>query len=489
MKKGIAFIAAVAVLLCFAIVYQNAGLTERISFASGRAVLSENKERKFDGSETFDEIAYKYEDAIKYIKECLEKQNASIRLYSYNIKNEDFVTIINYIINSGCYYISNSYAYNSDGQYIVSFDPDYSMNVQEVKQHNEEINSVIDSVAEKAASFKNNIEKLIYIHDYLVENTEYSEEESTTINNIYGALVLKKTMCVGYAQAFCRIAERAGFKTYVVSSEKLHHAWNMVSLNGKYYFVDCTWDDPVFDEINLLNDPVSGYGCYEYFMCSEDFFAKHKHNADDYSVNGENVMGIVTSTEYDGFFWRNFESLMRYSDGSWYHDYSYSDNKVFSPSDVKFSIDRYTFMNNESYDKEIVRTIKACWEYGDRFYIEFFPTIQNIDGFLYYFKPDGIYRLEENGRFNGKSDLLIFDNPGNEDIYDFDIDTENGKFTVIYGGDGELSETNGTQKTYNISDYFCKVQEHQYVLSDEEDGTENKVYICCACHKTMKEIA
>ncbi len=60
----------------------------------------------------------------------------------------------------------------------------------------------------------------------------------------------------------------------------------------------------------------------------------------------------------------------------------------------------------------------------------FNPTLQNIDGFLYYFKPDGIYRLEENGRFNGKGDLLIFENPTNENIYDFDIDTENGK---IYG--------------------------------------------------------
>ncbi len=52
-------------------------------------------------------------------------------------------------------------------------------------------------------------------------------------------------MCVGYAQAFCKIAEKAGIKTYVVSSEKLQHAWNMVNINGEYYFVDCTWDDPV----------------------------------------------------------------------------------------------------------------------------------------------------------------------------------------------------------------------------------------------------
>ncbi len=129
---------------------------------------------------------------------------------------------------------------------------------------------------------------------------------------------------------------------------------------------------------------------------------------------------------------------MKYSNGSWYHDYGYSDNQINYPSDVKFSIDKFTFMDNKSYDEKIVRTIKACWENGSQFYIVFNPTLQNIDGFLYYFKPDGIYRLEENGRFNGN--------------------------------------------------YFCKVQEHQYVLS-EEVGNDNRIYICTACHRTMKEIA
>ncbi|MDE6111341.1 MAG: hypothetical protein K2F65_05435, partial [Eubacterium sp.] len=393
------------------------------------------------------------------------------------------------IINSGYFYINSGYSYKSDGQYVISFDPDYLMNIDEVQKYNAEINSVINDVAAKAASFKNNIEKLIYIHNYIVENIEYSEKEDNAINNLYGALVLKKTMCVGYAQAFCRIAERAGFKTYVVSSEKLKHAWNMVNLNGEYYFVDCTWDDPVFDKVYLSDDPLSGYGCYKYFMCSEELFVKNEHNASDFLVNGENVMGIVSSKAYDTFFWRNYESLMRYSNGSWYHDYSYSGDAVSFPSDVKFSIDKLTFADNKQYDTKTVRTIKACWKYDNQFYIEFNTALQNIDGFLYYFKPDGIYRLEESGRFNGKSDLLVFENPTNESIYDFDIDTENGKFTVMYGRSSEYTDKNATKKEYNISDYFCKVQEHQYVLSEEIESSGDKLYICSACKNTMKEVA
>ncbi|MDE5670474.1 MAG: hypothetical protein K2I14_03290, partial [Eubacterium sp.] len=74
----------------------------------------------------------------------------------------------------------------------------------------------------------------------------------------------------------------------------------------------------------------------------------------------------------------------------------------------------------------------------------------------------------------------------NENIYDFDIDAENGTFSVIYGKNYEYTESNGTIKTYDISDYFCKVQEHQYVLSEKEG---NRLYICTACGDSMKEIA
>ncbi|MDE5670473.1 MAG: hypothetical protein K2I14_03285, partial [Eubacterium sp.] len=410
MKKGIALIAAVVIFLCLAFVYENSYMSKNSLFASGSAVLSERDNRRFYGAETFDNIAYEYEDAIRIIKEGFDNQSDSIRIYSCSITNDELSKVINYIINSGYYYVDNGYSYKSDGKNVISFNPNYLMNSDEVKKHNQEIDSVVEAVVNKSLSFNNNIEKLIYIHNYLVEHTEYSDEENQTINNLYGALVLKKTMCVGYAQAFCRIAEKAGIKTYIVSSEKLNHAWNMVNLNGEYYFVDCTWDDPVFDETNLSGDPVSGYGCYKYFMCSEELFVKKEHNASDYLVNGENIMGVVKSTVYDQFFWRDYESLMRYSNGSWYHDYGYSDNPVYYPSDVKFSIDKFTFIDNKSYNEKIVRTIKACWENGNQFYIEFNPTMQNIDGFLYYFKPDGIYRLEENGRFNGKEDLLIFEN-------------------------------------------------------------------------------
>ena len=86
------------------------------------------------------------------------------------------------------------------------------MNSHEVKKHNAEIDSVVKSVVNKSLSFNNSIEKLIYIHDYLVENIEYSVEENQTINNLYGALVLKKRCALVMHRRFAKLQKRQELK-------------------------------------------------------------------------------------------------------------------------------------------------------------------------------------------------------------------------------------------------------------------------------------
>ena len=37
--------------------------------------------------------------------------------------------------------------------------------------------------------------------------------------------------------------EKMGLRNYKVSSEM--HVWNVVEINGRWYHIDLTWDDPV----------------------------------------------------------------------------------------------------------------------------------------------------------------------------------------------------------------------------------------------------
>ena len=83
-----------------------------------RLFFLEKDNKRFYGSKTFDKIAYEYEDAIKIIKEGFDNQSSSISIHSCNVSIDELSIVINYIINSGYYYVNNSYSYKSTAKML-----------------------------------------------------------------------------------------------------------------------------------------------------------------------------------------------------------------------------------------------------------------------------------------------------------------------------------------------------------------------------------
>lgn len=103
----------------------------------------------------------------------------------------------------------------------------------------------------KSLNGKSDYEKALYVHDALVNSLEY---DSSTVNshNIYGALVEKAAVCEGYAKAFKYILDDLNIECILVSGtatnssgETESHMWNYIKLDGNWYGVDVTWDDPI----------------------------------------------------------------------------------------------------------------------------------------------------------------------------------------------------------------------------------------------------
>lgn len=114
-------------------------------------------------------------------------------------------------------------------------------------------------------------EKVKAIHDYLIYNANYANngDYSTVENWAYGAggvLLHKEGVCQSYAIAFYMMATSAGLECRFVSgtADGGGHAWNQVKVNGKWYYIDCTWDDPV----------GGGYENYKYYL-SETLWSDH----------------------------------------------------------------------------------------------------------------------------------------------------------------------------------------------------------------------
>lgn len=119
-------------------------------------------------------------------------------------------------------------------------------------------------------------EQIKEVHNWLIDNIEY-DTEMTAQNqySIVGALLEGQAVCEGYARSFKYILDGLGIPCVLVSGtgtnsngETESHAWNYVQLDGKWYGVDVTWDDPVIIGSGSLDDENR----YKYFLKGKSTF-------------------------------------------------------------------------------------------------------------------------------------------------------------------------------------------------------------------------
>ena len=147
----------------------------------------------------------------------------------------------------------------------------------EDESQNKEVMKVVDDFIYKYIKPEmTDFEKEIIIIKYLVANTTYDEDEEfndtpniTDSYKAYGALVNGKATCSGYAKAFDLIAKKCNLSTIVVTGNAINskgidapHAWNQIYLDGEWYNVDVTWEDPATNlEVGfnqLFNNYING---------------------------------------------------------------------------------------------------------------------------------------------------------------------------------------------------------------------------------------
>ena len=140
-------------------------------------------------------------------------------------------------------------------------------NLKEVNTEISKLENVKDEILSKTGD--NDLENLKIIHDYLVDTIEYDSEAGKSVYNIYGALVNKKAVCEGYARSYKLILDEIGIPCIIAcgvaqnsSGDIESHAWNYVQIDGKWYAVDVTWDDPLIIGNGSLTDDIR----YRYFL-------------------------------------------------------------------------------------------------------------------------------------------------------------------------------------------------------------------------------
>lgn len=160
------------------------------------------------------------------------------------------------------FYVSGGYSYSYYSTFVSEVWVEYiSKDKNELQQMRSAYDRAAASVVSKADDSWSDMEKALYINDYLARNCEY--DEKLTKYTAYEALVNRTAVCQGYALAFMDLAHELGLSCEMVTSSSLNHAWDMVKIGDSYYHVDVTWNDPVEDRL--------GRARHWYFMKSSKF--------------------------------------------------------------------------------------------------------------------------------------------------------------------------------------------------------------------------
>lgn len=156
---------------------------------------------------------------------------------------------------------------------------------------NAKVDKVVASINKPGLS---DFDKVKAVHDYLVLNTayDYVNQQKNTIPadsyTAHGALLGGIAVCDGYTKAAQLLLNRLGVENHYVVGNIADglHSWNQVKINGNYYFMDVTWNDPV------PNKP--GTVSYDYFLVTSDQLRK------DHSWIEKN-WAVATDKQYSYF--------------------------------------------------------------------------------------------------------------------------------------------------------------------------------------------
>ena len=208
-------------------------------------------------------------------------------------------------------------------------------------------------------------EKELAVHDWLVLNCayDYDNYQHNTIPwesySPRGLFCNGKAVCQGYAESFKLCMDILGIPCVIVTGTGNGgaHAWNAVELDGEWYMVDVTWDDPVPDTpgrvgyayLNLTDEKMSRDHAYTssvtangtkyyYYAQQENYFTSEEIDAYYDYVNkklsetkeGEPVHVTVELVDGSSFFGKNGTEIARkYMDGKRLTGYSSCSAEIY----------------------------------------------------------------------------------------------------------------------------------------------------------------
>lgn len=264
------------------------------------------------------------QELLARCEEAVKGRSSKADISDLNLDKTQVKALLNDLfsqVNEGYALQKVSLSYHASTEVATSINFTYCSDEDIVimKQRLDQLTAAADACCES------DLEKAVYVHDWLVQNlaydTEYVEDGLIDDHNARNALVDGSTVCEGYAKVYALALNHLDIPAVLVTSSTLNHAWNMVELDGQWYQVDCTWDDPTTANSDLL-----GRCLHENMLVTTDSLkSDHDHNAADFVAFDlhnrglTNISLLADNNQYDNAWWQSLAAPLFPEERDWYY--------------------------------------------------------------------------------------------------------------------------------------------------------------------------
>lgn len=290
-----------------------------------------------------------YSGAEEYIASQLRQQKTQIDISAYQIPTGDIIYIYRSVMFDypDIFYVNSAYIpyqYEKSTNTVAVLRPQYIFDKNKISSYINKFNKAAKKLISGIDSSYSDFQKALVLHDRIALNCKYKEENLKSFT-AYNVMVSGKGICEGYCRAYSYLLSLVGVDSKCLNNESKQHCWSLVKLNGSWYHVDVTSDDPMPD--------TPGYVRHKFFLLSDSKLKSYNssyHSGYTSDITYSSDYSCYSS-KYNGSFFRNIISQIAVYKGS----YIYFNNKYKK----KYS----ALMKKRGSSTKRIKVIKDVWKY------------------------------------------------------------------------------------------------------------------------------
>ena len=213
--------------------------------------VAENLKTRQTGQFYFEQLTR--EEQTVYVEILNALQNFEEEIVLSCLDTEVIEKVFQYVLNDHpeIFYVDGyKYTEYSNGDVVkkIVFAGNYIYDKEEILTRREKIEKAADEILAGVPDTTDEYEKVKYVYETIVRNTEYDTNAADN-QNICSVFLYGRSVCQGYAKSIQYLLREMGMDCSLVIGTVRGgdgHAWNLVSVNDNWYYLDATWGDAFY---------------------------------------------------------------------------------------------------------------------------------------------------------------------------------------------------------------------------------------------------